>query len=1005
MSPTARRAGAHSSRRASDQGDASAALSACERAQLELEGLAGTDSWLAPLARHAEALSAQSARFDLLPFVGRQAELSSLLTRWTEVVAGGSAQVVVEGRSGEGKSRLLLEFTERVREGHRVSLACESAQAVEWGLVSDLTSRLLALAGARGVSRATDAVLGALLPSQFADVSEWSVMPPDAVVCDALLDLLGAVAHEEAVLLTIDDAHLMDSASARVIERLGGRLPPHCFLLTARLGRNGSNTDGSIGLKPLARADVNAVVGTMALDEGASDLLYERSQGSPFLLQLLVQDLLALRALGRDYDEGTWRDLPHSVGEHWEHRLAGLSEDAVVLLAGIAKRDGGVRRSDLRKLGRDRNSDAISAAFGELLQNDLIVTDDAGRVALAHETLRGPAVKNGPASTLKRKLAVAAVAAALAVAAIVSTRGPSGPLALAEPGQILLMTLDSIMTVRLPATSPDQLRIEPYEGALPRMSVVGPVRRRPDGSVRWFGSRRSPEEAPYALVVDEGRPPTELLRRSGLDIDSRTASPGGEWVVVTAQRPGMDTYTTDFIVVDMSGHEVARLNQDDGYGGTADWSPDGSKILIQRAGIPARIVAVTPGGDVLGEVSLLRGRVAGHMAWCSDSSTALVSIRSEGVNRLHRLEFVPELRLTALAEGWHVRDAGLVCLDDLAVFVGVHDSSASLVVYDTARDSTWSVLLRDVPPVLHLRWLPDDPVPYVTALRISAPSRSLSAGDRVHLEAHAEWSDGASRPIRPRWASLSPEVIAIGDSGDAIAIRSGHALVTATHFGLRSDTVELDVAAVRSRSALLYEEPADDWATRWVVEGYPAPELVDGDGGPYLSLTGDGMYRDGILSRESFDLARGATLSADFRLWPLSRSSGQTFSMCLVDAQLPAAPDEAWGFTTGTCFRYPAEELDYFDPDRAAQGFPWLGVSPTLSVKGVLPTVDWVNVRLEIGADGSVRLYLNGDLASAPDFRVAKLGDGTLFRVTINARAVETDVWVRNIMLREGVGR
>ena len=190
-----------------------------------------------------------------------------------------------------------------------------------------------------------------------------------------------------------------------------------------------------------------------------------------------------------------------------------------------------------------------------------------------------------------------------------------------------------------------------------------------------------------------------------------------------------------------------------------------------------------------------------------------------------------------------------------------------------------------------------------------------------------------------------------------------------------------------------------------VVEGYPAPELVDGDGGSYLSLTGDGMYRDGIVSRESFDLARGATLSADFRLWPLSRSSGQNFAMCLVDAQIPAAPDEGWRSTTGTCFRYPAEELDYFDPDRAVQGFPSLGVSPTFSVKGVLPTANWVNIRLEVGADGSVRLYLDGDLASAPDFRVAKLGAGTLFRVAITARAVETDVWVRNIMLREGVGR
>ena len=59
----------------------------------------------------------QTAR-GLTPFVGREEELRLLLSRWERARDGEGQLVVVVGEAGIGKSRLVTEFHERIRDPH-----------------------------------------------------------------------------------------------------------------------------------------------------------------------------------------------------------------------------------------------------------------------------------------------------------------------------------------------------------------------------------------------------------------------------------------------------------------------------------------------------------------------------------------------------------------------------------------------------------------------------------------------------------------------------------------------------------------------------------------------------------------------------------------------------------------------------------------------------------------------------------------------------------------------
>lgn len=213
-------------------------------------------------------------------FVGRALELVRVLGWLRASRAGGAGGAVVRAPAGMGKTA----FCRRVAEEARgLGWCVRSLQAGDWtrpyGITTDLVEPLLEEAAdlRRAVGAPAQAVLAAMTPLA-------GEAPPLALplgrhqVVGAVRRLLLATAHEQPVLLVVDDAHAADDASAEVLAQLVASGPPVFVLLSCRPA-----------LPPLLQQHVKRLVragqleaaelGPLSDDEAA--LLASRAAGAP----------------------------------------------------------------------------------------------------------------------------------------------------------------------------------------------------------------------------------------------------------------------------------------------------------------------------------------------------------------------------------------------------------------------------------------------------------------------------------------------------------------------------------------------------------------------------------------------------------------------------------------------------------------------------------------------------------------------------------------------------
>ena len=153
-----------------------------------------------------------------LPLVGREAELTRLLEAAEAArVRQRAAALIIEGDSGTGKTRLAEELLARLRLDGVVVIsarAVEADQTEEWSGILALARS--GLVSAPGVAASHPAALRA-----FADrLTEWQERFPalhhDAPLSSpgrALSEILRAVADEQSVAISVDDAQWLDHAS------------------------------------------------------------------------------------------------------------------------------------------------------------------------------------------------------------------------------------------------------------------------------------------------------------------------------------------------------------------------------------------------------------------------------------------------------------------------------------------------------------------------------------------------------------------------------------------------------------------------------------------------------------------------------------------------------------------------------------------------------------------------------------------------------------------------
>ncbi|MFG2883488.1 LuxR C-terminal-related transcriptional regulator [Streptomyces sp. NPDC048297] len=280
------------------------------------------------------------------PFTGREDELE--LVRASP--ASGRHGIVVTGPAGCGKTRLI---TEAVRGTER--------------------ARVTGTPETRGLPFAA-----------------FAHLLPDTVSLHRAVQLLSGVR-----LLVVDDAHLLDEASAALVHQLA--VHGRTRLIVA--ATDGVTAPGAVSrlwtgevlprlsLEPLPREDTAGLLASSRLEALTTDRLHRLCQGD---LRLLRDLLGALRASGRltrepDGDEWAWRG-PVPVTPAVRERLARVLE-----------RSGPGERETLDRLAfcepLSLPLDEFDLRVLEELEADgLVHVDGSGRAALAHP-LHGPVLR------------------------------------------------------------------------------------------------------------------------------------------------------------------------------------------------------------------------------------------------------------------------------------------------------------------------------------------------------------------------------------------------------------------------------------------------------------------------------------------------------------------------------------------------------------------------------------------------------------------------------------
>jgi DNA-binding SARP family transcriptional activator len=292
--------------------------------------------------------------------VGRDRELAAGDEVWARATAGHPSVLLVIGEAGIGKSRLLAELAATMAgRGALVRFGrCDPDAAFPYQPLVEMFDTFAAGVGDEGlsgVSPAARAELARVLPS----LSPWRPPappagpgdPPDRALLHAALARLAAhAARDRPLLLVLDDAHLLDADTARLLRHLVRRAggPRVMVAMAARAEVPADHVAATF--RALEREGLLHRVALAGLDPAACELLVEAAlpgepapgslaehlvadtSGNPAMVVELLRRRQAERAGAGAADARAGLGLDALVAD----RLAGLGDGTVALLRAAA---------------------------------------------------------------------------------------------------------------------------------------------------------------------------------------------------------------------------------------------------------------------------------------------------------------------------------------------------------------------------------------------------------------------------------------------------------------------------------------------------------------------------------------------------------------------------------------------------------------------------------------------------------------------------------------------
>ncbi|MFI0351970.1 BTAD domain-containing putative transcriptional regulator [Actinomadura sp. 9N407] len=357
-----------------------------------------------PLPRPAPIIEA--------PFVGRQAQLSALVTAAAEAAADGARIALVTGEAGLGKSTLLEHLGRRLeRDG--------------WLVAAGRCPEVDGAPPAWAWTEALGAVAATTSPGAFADdlaplLTDTGPADEDATagrfrLRQAVWKWLAAVATERPVAVVLDDLHWADAAT---LELLGGGLGMRAPILVVAAYRADESGHLTETLASLARAAPRRLALPGLNGEAVAELvrteceadeetiagIAERTGGNPFYVResaRLLNGEGALVALS---------EVPEGVRDVLRRRLARLPEGGVSILrlAAVAGRESSV---DVLVKAADTDEDGVLDALDAGVIAGLLDEPGPGHIRFVHALVRDTLVAD--VSRLRATRMHARIAAAL----------------------------------------------------------------------------------------------------------------------------------------------------------------------------------------------------------------------------------------------------------------------------------------------------------------------------------------------------------------------------------------------------------------------------------------------------------------------------------------------------------------------------------------------------------------------------------------------------------------
>ncbi len=952
-------------------------------------------------------------------FVGRAPEFAELMAAWRSARSGRPRVVGLTGPAGIGKSALSAETVRHCEaDGAGVveTRAVRAEARLEYGVFASLVAELLRRPGAAGTSSASAQVLKSLVPSESSTAPVAS--PRATVLADAFADLLAAVADETPLLLLVEDAHWIDTASAVVLLRAvrSLRSTPVLMLWTCRTeGAENTGfaalTDAAssasatlLELPPLGPAEVAEMVGLMlsGSDPGTFDdlahQLHRRSEGVPLHIVELLQDLRDRGAIGVD-SSGRWR-LADDIGPTLELResLEETQGDRVERLTPEARRLGVLLSQafdpltvDALRLRSALTADQCTEALSQLLVRDLARWTRDDRVVIAHDSLRAVFQADSPSTpsgaTAKRwRWWSTAAGITLLVAGAWAVRGGAAEEGAAAygGGTLMLRSADSILMLQ-PGVEPGQLN---RVGSHPIPDGIGlrtAIQHR-NGELWMGGTALSDVVAPPAAVVWNGSRLDTLITVAG-DASAAILRPQGDAALLHVQNPDTSTYRSMVVRMDLESGDTTVLAAGLGSYSAAGWAPDGQSVIVRVDNTVDSIRVVDPSGWVLDQFEAPIAELLGAEP-CGEGVLVWGTPPAQPIR----------------AWLWHPSESGPTQIDlGVAQFAGATCSpDGSMVATVEGNPTEEYLVVRDLDGaeferfnltgrgVHWVEWQPPiEAAPVLVA--VGATSVELERGARRRVEAFALDADGRRTTAQLRWSSSDPAVASVRADGTIVANRTGRATIAAHVDGWLSDSLLVTVVQRNRIDELVFVDSFPDFDTiRWNPVGDSTPVPIRIGARPALRLNGNGRYRDAIDTTERLDFGPGGTVEILFRLRDFTRIDRQRVQLCLDDRHRTHGVPARF-----TCVTWPAAEGFDFDPDAILLQVSG-GTLGKIPLGGRVLPGEWNTLAIQVRADGTVSAVANDSILAVHPAPLRMEPDAR-FHISIAHSAVDTELLLREV--------